>query len=74
MDITFKAARINAGLKQKQVAEIMNINVSTLRRYEKGIVAPDVNVAKKFSKLYGVNLDNLIFLQNNTALNGKMRK
>ena len=71
MKLTLKAARVNADLKQYQVAKTIGVDISTLSRYERGLGSPDVKVAKKLSELYGVPFDDLIFLSQNNALSVK---
>lgn len=63
MAISLKAARINAGLKQNEAAKLAGIVVSTLDRYERGLIFPKVSLAQKLSKLYGLNLDDIAFLK-----------
>ena len=62
MKVTLKAARVNAGLTQKEAAKELDISVDTLASYEKGNSFPDVRVIKKMEKLYGVTYNNIIFL------------
>lgn len=67
--VTIKAARINAGLEQKEAAKRIGVTVQTLLNWEKGRTAPTIDLAIKMCEVYGVNLDDLIFLtQNPTKL------
>ena len=59
--ITLSAARVNAGLKQKDAAKKLGINVSTLANYEAGKTKPDVPTAYKLAKLYNMSIDNIFF-------------
>lgn len=59
MKITLKAARVNAGLKQKYAAYKLGINISTLSGYENGITFPDVCMIEKMKALYGVEYDDI---------------
>ena len=61
MTITLRAARINAGLDQREAAEKLGINVSTLRNYETGKTVPNWNTVDKIRELYRVPLDFLRF-------------
>ena len=67
MKITWKAARVNAGLTQSDVVEKMGINKGTLINYEKYRTIPDINVAVALAKLYGLSTDDLIFLPSDCA-------
>lgn len=55
------AARVNAGMKQSDVAEIMKISKQTIVNWEKGLTEPSVNQARKLSEIYKMPLD-YIFL------------
>ena len=52
--ISLKAARVNAGLFQAEVARELGINVATLKRYEKGETVPRADVLEKMGKIYGM--------------------
>lgn len=53
--ITIKAARVNAGLTQRQAAKQLGINPDTLSRYESGHSIPRVDMLEKMSKLYCID-------------------
>lgn len=59
--ITLAAARVNAGLTQKQAADAINIDKSTLLNWEKGRTSPSANQLKQLSVLYNMPMD-FIFL------------
>lgn len=67
MAMTPKAARINAGMKQKEAAKELGIGRNTLSGYENGTAIPKLDVAIKMAKLYGCSLDDLIFLPSDCA-------
>lgn len=67
MAITLKAARVNAGLTQKEAAKRLNISKGTLASYELYRTIPNVDTAKKIADLYGLEVDGIIFLPNNCA-------
>lgn len=67
MQITLKAARVNAGLTQAEAAKRLFISEYTLANYEKGKSFPDVKLIKAIEVLYGVNYDQLIFYEQNTV-------
>ena len=54
MQITLKAARINAGFTQEQVKEKLGYSRNSLHRLEKGIGSPKFNDLTKLCDLYGV--------------------
>lgn len=61
MPITLKAARVNAGLTQKEASKLLGISPITLRNYEKNKTKPDIEIAEKIAKLYGTTIENIIF-------------
>ena len=61
MVLTLKAARINAGLTQKEAAAALGITKGTLANYEMGKTVPKIDTAKKMVKLYGVSANHLDF-------------
>lgn len=59
MEMTIKAARVNAGLTQKEAASALGIGKTTLMSYEKYITFPNIITAQKIAKLYGVTVDRI---------------
>ena len=59
--ITIKAARINAGLEQKEAAERIGVTNQTLINWEKGRTVPTIDYAIRMCEVYGVSLNDLIF-------------
>lgn len=59
--ITLAAARVNAGLLQRDVSQRLGISVPTLVSWEAGKTVPTVDKAQDLASLYGVHLDDLIF-------------
>ena len=59
--ISMAAARINAGLTQKEVCKTLNISKTTIVNYEKGRTVPDIITGQKFADLYKIPIDNLKF-------------
>ena len=68
MQLTLKAARVNAGLTQAEVATKIGINKGTLINYEKYRTIPDMEIGKALAKLYGISVNDIIFLPSNCAL------
>lgn len=54
MDITLKAARVNAGLTQQEVELTTGISRSTLYRWEHGKGHPKTNDLHILCELYGI--------------------
>lgn len=67
MKMTMEAARINAGLSQKEAAEKLGISRDSLRFYEKYKKSPKIDLAFRMVDLYKCKIDDIIFLHNNIA-------
>ena len=67
MAITLKAARVNAGLTQKDAAKKLKISKGTLASYEMYRTIPNVDTAQKIAALYGLEVDGIIFLPKDCA-------
>lgn len=61
MEVTMKAARINAGYTQKAAAKLLNISKNTLSNYENYKTIPDVKTSGAMARLYCISVDNIIF-------------
>ena len=61
MQISLKAARVNAGLTQKEAAAALGTTRDTVGNWERGKSFPDAPQIGKIVSLYGVPYDNLIF-------------
>jgi len=61
MAIHLRAARVNAGLTQAQVAEKLGKNKNTIIAYEKYTSKPDIDTAKSLASLYGMTVDDIIW-------------
>ena len=64
MAIQLKAARVNANLTQKAVAKELGISKNSIVNYESYKSRPSVDLAKKFAKLYGMKVDDIIWSAN----------
>ena len=62
MKFSLKAARVNAGLTQDEVARSIKKSKNTVVSYEKGRSVPDIEIGKALAKLYGMSVDDIIFL------------
>lgn len=63
MAISIKAARVNAGLTQKQVGESIGKSKGTIASYESYITQPDIKTAQAMAELFSMNLDDIIWTQ-----------
>ncbi len=68
MKITLKAARVNKGLTQEDVAKALKKSKTTIVNYENGKSSPGIETGKALAALYGCSVDDLIFLPNDCAL------
>ena len=59
--LTPAAARVNAGIKQKNAADSLGVTTATLQNWEKGKTSPPIGKAQKMSMLYKVRLDEISF-------------
>lgn len=64
VQMTLKAARVNAGLTQKEAANKLKVSNKTLGSWEKGDSMPNVKYIEPICNLYSVSYDNIIFLSN----------
>ena len=55
--ITLEAARINARLTQRQLAEALEISVGTVVNWENGKSEPSLSQLRKISELSGIPMD-----------------
>ena len=67
LQISLAAARVNAGMTQKEVAEIMKINKQTVCNWEKGKVIPKPAQLEMMCRIYNISAD-FIFLPSTSTL------
>lgn len=60
-NISLEAARVNAKLTQKELAEILEVSNATIVNWEKGNSEPSVTQLRKICELSGIPMD-LIYL------------
>lgn len=60
LQISLAAARVNAGLKQEEVAEKMGVSKRTVINWEKGKVHPSAATVNMLSDIYKVPIDCLL--------------
>lgn len=63
--ISLAAARVNAGLTQKEVCEKLHVTPNTIVAWESGQSEPKISQGRALAKLYGIPLDNIIFCPEN---------
>lgn len=68
MAITLKALRVNAGLTQKQLAEVMHITPETIGNWERGKTYPDVKQITELEKIFNVGYSDINFLVSDVGL------
>lgn len=66
MQISLKAARMNAGFTQKEAALRLGVTTDTVGNWERGRSFPDALQIKRIEEIYRVSYDNLIFLPRKT--------
>jgi len=57
--ISLAAARVNAGMTQAKVAELMKVSNKTIVNWETGLAEPSYATIKALSDLYGIPMDNI---------------
>ena len=62
--ISLAAARVNAGLSQKEAAEALKTTIKTIQNYKSGKTEPGWEMVEKYSKLYKLPIDNISFTRN----------
>lgn len=62
LKMTLKAARVNAGLSQKEAASKIGVTSDTLGNWERGKSYPNAINIKQIETVYSVKYDNIIFL------------
>lgn len=61
MAIFIKAARVNAGLTQEQVAKAIGKSKNTIVSYESYTTIPDIQTAKAMAKLFNMSVNDIIW-------------
>lgn len=55
--IILAAARVNARMNQREFAEFMGVDVSTVTNWEKGKTEPSASQLRKISEVSGIPMD-----------------
>lgn len=61
LKISLAAARVNAGMTQKDAAEAMHVSTQTIVNWEKGRIEPRIGDSEKLCRLYKIPYDNIFF-------------
>lgn len=64
MKVSLRAARVNAGYLQSDVAEKLNIGLRTVQNWESGKTSPRADQMPAICALYNCTADDIIFLPN----------
>lgn len=57
--ISLRAARVNSNLSQKEVAKQMNVDRTTISKWEKGITSPSAPQFIQLCRLYNTPMDSI---------------
>jgi DNA-binding XRE family transcriptional regulator len=63
MAISIKAARVNAGLTQAEVADRIGKTKNTIVSYEAYATVPDITTAQAMAELFGMSIDDIVWSQ-----------
>lgn len=63
MAISIRAARVNAGFTQTEVADSVGKTKNTIASYEAYTTIPDIQTAQAMAKLYGMSVDDISWSQ-----------
>lgn len=66
LKISLKAARVNVGLSQRDVAKILKISSKTIHSWESGETSPSAKHIDSLCELYQVSYNDLNFLPSNS--------
>lgn len=61
MRITIKAARINKGLKQSDVAKALNVTQKTVGSWEQYRTKPSIDKVEQLCELFGTDYDHIVW-------------
>ena len=66
LKISLKAARVNAGLSQKDASKALNVSNKTLHSWEIGASSPSAKYIDAICDLYKMSYDDIKFIPNNS--------
>ncbi len=63
-----RAIREDRDIKQKDIAQVLNVSQNTYSQYETGVISLTAEVLIKLSDYYGVSIDYLLDRTNNPKM------
>jgi len=68
--------RKEKNMKQKDVANLMNISDKTVSKWERGVGCPDISLLPELSQIFGVDIEKILLgdLKPNDSVGGNMKK
>ena len=66
LNITLAAARVNAGMTQKEAAKRMEVSNNTIINWETGKITPRFAQLEMLCRIYHISSDNIFFPKNIT--------
>ncbi|SCJ11191.1 helix-turn-helix transcriptional regulator [Intestinibacter bartlettii] len=69
-----KAARVELGLTQMEVAKLMNMHISTYRKKEQGYSEFSINEAFKISEILNKSVEEIFFKERVSKLETKAKR
>lgn len=72
--ISLKAARVNAKMRQKDAAKKVGVDTSTIINWEKGKTAPRADQLKKLCDIYNVPIDFIFLFGSSLKVDQRMKK
>lgn len=68
--------RKEKNMKQKDVANLMNISDKTISKWERGLGCPEVSLLPELSQIFGVDIERILLgdLSPNDSVGGNMKK
>lgn len=64
MQVSIKAARINARLSQEDVAKALHVTIQTVGNWEAGRTAPRVDQFRQLAEVYGCTISDIVLPEN----------
>lgn len=61
--ISLQAARLNAGLTQKEVAQAMHVPRKTVDSWENGTLEPKISQGRQLSELFRIPIEYIFFTE-----------
>ncbi len=67
LKISLAAARVNRSMTQQEAADCLHVSKKTIQNWESGSSFPNAKMIDAICNLYGVAVDNLLFLPEKNA-------